>query len=42
MTPFDRFAWWLAKPVNCNKVLAVFVGIFAAVWWLTGEWSPLP
>lgn len=42
MTPLDRFAWWLAKPANCDKALAVCVGVFVAVWFMTGEWSPIP
>lgn len=41
MTEFDRFALWLSKPSNCDKVIAVSVGVFAAVWWLTGDYSPI-
>lgn len=42
MTPADRFAWWISKTSNCNKVIAVWIGITFAVLWLTGEHSPLP
>lgn len=42
MTQFDRFAWWLSKPANCNKVIAVFACIAFAVLFFTGDHSPLP
>jgi len=42
MSPADRFAWWISKPHNCNKVIAVFAGVAFAVLWMTGDYSPLP
>lgn len=42
MPIFDRLAWWLSKPRNCDRVYFAVLALLAAVWWLTGEWSPLP
>lgn len=42
MSWFDRFAWWGSKPENCDKILFAFFGAAAAVWFFTGDWSPLP
>lgn len=38
----NRLALWLSKPRNCDIIYFITLGSLAAVWWLTGEWSPLP
>lgn len=42
MTWLDRFGWWIAKPANCSKVAAVYVGILLSFMLIAGDWGMIP
>ena len=37
MNNFDRFAWWIAKPANCTKVMFAFGGFMFATLAMVAE-----